>query len=219
MSKAKSAATSSLMATQLNAPNLKFRVVNQQRKTFDHRLSVKTPAISVNSPHLPLGITPESKTLCPFKTRQGLSSPPPHRRVRLSSNNFTPANRARVHKPHRTETRPHLWFCSCLAFLLDAAFSLARAFSTVTPFASDTRNPPRQLFLSVSSFTAFPGRDEGEGRRGDAGKRSASIQGRTHTDAIACRARDNSTHHMRPVGLVHERLLQNFRLDKESRLC
>lgn len=49
----------------------------------------------------------------------------------------------------------HLSFCSCLAFLLDAAFSLASAFSTVTPLARDTRNPPLQLFRSVSSFTAW----------------------------------------------------------------
>lgn len=59
----------------------------------------------------------------------------------------------------------HLSFCSCLAFLLAAALSLASAFSTVTPLASDTRSPPRQLFLSVSSFTAWKGRvKQREGR-------------------------------------------------------
>lgn len=60
----------------------------------------------------------------------------------------------------------HLSFCSCLAFLLAAALSLARAFSTLTPLARDTRSPPRQLFLSVSSFTACHAPCQGKGGAG-----------------------------------------------------
>lgn len=78
-----------------------------------------------------------------------------HHRQKLGT--FRPTS---VRVPQRARERTsatlgsHLSFCSCLAFLLAAALSFAKAFSTVTPLARETRSPPRQLFLSVSSFTA-----------------------------------------------------------------